>query len=88
MPRNKEKGRISDQRSAPRSQKGPSLEVYHEDRSLTLLFDTRNPEEVESLHHWRASFGPVTDLEAVNEFMFALHIRPGTWCWENSKGAA
>lgn len=50
---------------------------------LTLLFDTRNPEEVEALHYWRAAFGPVTDIEAVNEDVFALHISPGAWCWED-----
>jgi hypothetical protein len=64
------------------------LEVYHEDRSLTLLFDTRNPEEVEALHYWRSAFGPVTEIEALNQEMFALHIRPGHWCWEESGAAA
>jgi hypothetical protein len=60
----------------------------HPESRLTLLFDTRNPEEVESLHHWRAAFGPVTEIEALNEDVFALHIRPGTWCWQGSGEAA
>jgi len=55
---------------------------------LTLLFDTRHLEEVESLHYWRAAFGPVTEIEAVNEDVFALHIRPGTWCWQEPGAAA
>jgi hypothetical protein len=64
------------------------LEVYHEDRSLTLLFDTRNPEEAEALHYWRSAFGPITEIEAVNEDIFALHLKPGAWCWEDPGAAA
>jgi hypothetical protein len=55
---------------------------------LTLLFDTRNPEEVEALHFWRSAFGPVTDIEAIDEDVFALHIHPGAWCWEEPGAAA
>ncbi len=55
---------------------------------LTLLLDTRDNEQVVALHYWRAAFGPVTEIEAVNEDVFALHIHPGTWCWENSGEAA
>jgi len=54
----------------------------HFEAPLTLLFDVRNHEEVEALHYWRGAFGPATEIEAVNEDVFALHIRPGTWCWE------
>lgn len=45
--------------------------------SLVLLFDTRDPEQVEAIHYWRAAFGAATDLEAVTEDLYALHIRPG-----------
>lgn len=45
--------------------------------SLVLLFDVRNPEQIEVLHYWRAAFAAATDLEAVDENIFALHIRPG-----------
>lgn len=55
---------------------------------LTLLFSTGNPEEVEALHFWRAAFGPVTEIEAVSADVFALHIRPGAWCWEHPGDAA
>lgn len=61
---------------------------HFENAQLTLLFDKRKPEEVEAMHHWRASFGPVTEIEAVNKDVFALHIRPGNWCWENPGEAA
>jgi len=60
----------------------------HSKGRLTLLFDTRDDEQVEALNYWRAAFGPVTEIEAVNEDVFALHIHPGTWCWENSREAA
>jgi hypothetical protein len=60
----------------------------HPESRLTLSFGTRNPEEVEGLHHWRAAFGPVTEIEAVNEDVFALHIRPTHWCWEDPGAAA
>jgi len=53
-----------------------------------LLFNLKNPEEVEALHYWRAAFGPVTDVEPVNEDVLALHIRPGIWCWQDPEEAA
>jgi hypothetical protein len=50
---------------------------YHDERCLTLLFDTDEPEQVATLHSFRAAFGAATDIEAVNESVYALHIRPG-----------
>ncbi|MDQ3832946.1 MAG: hypothetical protein M3315_04805 [Actinomycetota bacterium] len=47
---------------------------------LTLLFRIHSPEEYEALHYWRAAFGPATDIEPVNETVFALHIWPGCRC--------
>jgi hypothetical protein len=44
---------------------------------LVLLFDVRDPEQLEALHYWRAAFAAATDLEAVDENIFVLHIRPG-----------
>ncbi len=55
---------------------------------LTLLLDTRNPEEVEALHYQRSALGPVTEIEAVNEGVFALRIKPGGWCWDDPGEAA
>lgn len=45
--------------------------------SLVLLFDVRDAEQREALHYWRAAFAAATDLEAVDENVFALSIRPG-----------
>jgi hypothetical protein len=50
---------------------------YHAERCLTLLFRVDEPEQAEALHDFRAAFGTQTDLEPVNEKLFALHIRPG-----------
>lgn len=44
---------------------------------LVLLFDMRDTEQLEALNYWRAAFAAATDLEAVNENVFALSIRPG-----------
>ena len=52
-------------------------EEYHVERCLTLLFRVDEPEQAEALHGFRAAFGRQTDLEPVNEKLFALHIRPG-----------
>lgn len=60
----------------------------HVEAPLTLLFDVRNHEEVEALHYWRSAFGPASEIEAVNENLFALHLFPGLWCWERSGEAA
>ena len=52
-------------------------EEYHATRCLTLLFRVDEPEQAEALHSFRAAFGKQTDVEAVNERLFVLHIWPG-----------
>lgn len=52
-------------------------EDYHAERCLTLLFDLSNREQAEALHGFRTAFGKQTDIEPVNESVYALHIRPG-----------
>jgi hypothetical protein len=44
---------------------------------LVLLFLIDEPEQAEALHNFRAAFGAATEIEAVDENLFALHIRPG-----------
>ncbi len=44
---------------------------------LTLLFVVEHREQAEALHAFRAAFATRTDLEAVDERVFALHIWPG-----------
>ena len=50
---------------------------YHAERCLTLLFRVDEPEQAEALHGFRAAFGKQTDIEPVNETLYALHIWPG-----------
>jgi hypothetical protein len=38
---------------------------------------TDEPEQAEALHSFRAAFGAATDLEAVTQDLFALHVYPG-----------
>jgi hypothetical protein len=52
-------------------------EEYHAERCLTLLFNVEEREQVEALHSFRAAFGKQTDIEPVNETIYALHIWPG-----------
>jgi hypothetical protein len=52
-------------------------EEYHAKRCLTLLFRVDEPEQAEALHRYRAAFGKQTDIEPVNESVYALHIWPG-----------
>ena len=52
-------------------------EEYHAERCLTLLFRVNQPEQAEALHRYRAAFGKRTDIEPVNESIYALHIWPG-----------
>ena len=61
---------------------------YHRPPFLTIVFDTEHPEQAEALHHWRAAFGPASDIEAVHGDVFALHIFPGGWCWQEPGEAA
>ncbi len=44
---------------------------------LVLILRVDVAEEAEALHTFRAAFGAATDLEAVTDTVFALHIRPG-----------
>jgi len=50
---------------------------YHAERCLTLHFCVDEPEQAEALHDFRAAFGKQSDIEAVNEDLYALHIWPG-----------
>ncbi len=50
---------------------------YEEGGGLTLLFRVDRKEEREALNTFRAAFGAATDLEAVTDYLVALHIRPG-----------
>jgi hypothetical protein len=52
-------------------------EGYHAERCLTLLFRVDVREQADALHGFRAAFGRQTDLEPVNETLYALHIWPG-----------
>jgi hypothetical protein len=54
-----------------------AIRSYHGGVPLTLLFRVDEQEQVEALRSFRAAFGQQTDLEPVNEKLFALHIRPG-----------
>jgi hypothetical protein len=44
---------------------------------LILVFRTDRPEQAEALHVFRAAFGAATELEALDEHTFVLHIYPG-----------
>ena len=52
-------------------------EEYHSEGCLTLLFRLDEPEQAEALRGFRSAFGKQTDIEAVNENLYALHIWPG-----------
>jgi hypothetical protein len=52
-------------------------EEYHAERCLTLLFRVDQTEQAQALHNFRAAFGKQTDIEPVNESVYALHIWPG-----------
>ncbi|MDP8951927.1 MAG: hypothetical protein M3N18_06785 [Actinomycetota bacterium] len=52
------------------------------------MFDTQSPEQAEAIHYWRSAFGPASDIEAVTEDVFVLHIFPGGWCWQGPGGGA
>jgi hypothetical protein len=64
-------------------------EEYHSEGYLTLLFRVDEQEQVEALRGFRAAFGKQTDIEAVNETLYALHIwpgHPGCPCDSESRG--
>jgi len=44
---------------------------------LVLIFRVDDPEQAAALHNYRAAFAGATDIEAVTETVFALHIYPG-----------
>ena len=48
-----------------------------EHTGLVLVFRVDVAEEAEALHTFRAAFGAATEIEAVTQDLFALHIRPG-----------
>ena len=52
-------------------------EEYHAERCLTLLFRVDEPKQAEALHGFRTAFGEQTEIEPVNETLYALHIWPG-----------
>jgi hypothetical protein len=54
---------------------------------LVLLFQIDAPEQAEALHTFRAAFAAATDIEAVTEDLFALHIEPGV-CECGGEGTA
>jgi hypothetical protein len=44
---------------------------------LVLVFRTDEPEQAEALHTFRAAFGAATELEALDERTYVLHVYPG-----------
>jgi hypothetical protein len=44
---------------------------------LSIIFDLRHPEQVETLHALRAAFQGRSDIEALTSDMFVLHLWPG-----------
>lgn len=44
---------------------------------LVLIFDTSKREQAEALHTFRAAFGAATELEALDEKTYVLHVCPG-----------
>ncbi len=44
---------------------------------LVLVFRIDEPEQAEALHSFRAAFGAATDLEALDEKTYILHVYPG-----------
>ena len=47
------------------------------DPRLTLVFRVDVDEEREALHAFRDAFAGSTDIEAISEDLFAVHISPG-----------
>ncbi len=44
---------------------------------LMLLFRIDQPEHAEALHGFRAAFAAQSDIEAVDDNLFVLHVFPG-----------
>jgi hypothetical protein len=59
-----------------------------EHTGLLLLFRIDKPEQAEAMHAFRAAFGAATDIEAITEDLFALHITPGVCACGGESGAA
>ncbi len=50
---------------------------------LALVFRVDDPEQAAALHRYRSAFGGASDIEALDERTYVLHIRPGVcWCGE------
>jgi len=41
------------------------------------MFRVDDPEQAQALHGYRAAFGGATDIEALDEKTYILHIYPG-----------
>lgn len=48
-----------------------------EHTALVLVFRTDEPEQAEALHTFRGAFGAATELEALDENTYILHVYPG-----------
>ncbi|PLS84385.1 MAG: hypothetical protein CYG60_18235 [Actinobacteria bacterium] len=64
------------------------MQSYHQRACLSIVFDVRHAEQAEALHYWRSAFGPASDIEAVTEDVYVLHLYPGGWCWQGPEEAA
>lgn len=58
------------------------------DHRLTLVFRVDVPEEREALHAFRDAFAGATDIEAITEALFAVHISPGVCRCGRGEGTA
>jgi hypothetical protein len=48
-----------------------------EHTGLVLVFRVDQPEQAAALHGYRSAFGAATDLEALDERTYVLHLYPG-----------
>jgi hypothetical protein len=55
----------------------PRASVPDSKAIISVLFDTSDPEQCEPLHRLRALLQGDSDIEALNEDLFVLHILPG-----------
>ncbi len=44
---------------------------------IVLLFRIDDPKQAEALHGYRAAFGAATEIEALDERTYVLHVYPG-----------
>lgn len=54
-----------------------SIHNKPERTGLVLMFRVDDPEQAQALHGYRAAFGGATDIEALDEKTYILHIYPG-----------